>query len=325
MDIIMILVAGLSRFNLQQLDQQQPSHFQQNYPSHHFHQPPIGSVPVVPHLMPNNGDISINSLQNPAVGSAMTQPVPTSPTGPPPPFPPLASSSSAAAAVTTVTPAPIVIRPSHNDLNDAQNISKILQSSIHNGNNSTISTNHNNNHSNDKRHLGDEPLSIAKVNHKDEATKAGDEKQHHRSRRKQKATAVVTSTSPPAVATVKANQHKHTNGLNNCTDKILNNCLSLLNGDDCYDEEQIEKWKQENSELRSMVFREIRKLGRDYRGLYEQLEKVKGTFEMRFGFIQMCMDEASRFRRKNMVSCIQEWWDKNCDNKGNESTGKIKT
>lgn len=89
----------------------------------------------------------------------------------------------------------------------------------------------------------------------------------------------------------------------------MNNCLSLLNGDDGYDEEQMEKWKKENMEIRSMVFKEIRKLGRDYRGLYEQLEKVKGTFEMRFGFIQMCINEAARFRRKHMVSCIQEWWD----------------
>lgn len=304
----------MSRLNLQQLDQQTPpSHFQQNYPSHHFHQPPIGSVPVVPHLMPNNGDISMNSLQNPAIGSAMAQPVPTSPTGPPPPFPPLTSSSTPL-AVTTITPTPIVIRPSHNDLNDAQNISKILQSSIHNGNNSTISTNHNNNHSNDKRHYG-EPLSIIKVSQKDDAVKASDEKQHHRSRRTPKETAA-------AVVTVKVNQHEHTNGLNNCTDRTINN---RLNGEDCYDEEQIEKLKQENSEVRSMVFREIRKLGRDYRGLYEQLEKVKGTYEMRFAFIQMCMDEACRFRRKHMISCIQEWWDTKHENKGNESSGKKKT
>ena len=322
---LFVLVSGLSRLNIQQLDQQPPSHFQQNYPSHHFHQPPIGSVPVVPHLIPNNGDISTNSLQNPAVGSPMAQPVPTSPTGPPPPFPPIASSS---ALSTTPAATPIPIRPSHNDLNDAQNISKILQSSIHNGSSSTIgNTNHNNNHSSDKRLFGEDQLftALTKPNHKDDATKVNDEKQHHRSRRKQKAT-VVTS-SPPTVAavSVKQNQHKHTNGLNNSTDKILNNCLSVLNGDDGYDEEQIEKWKRENMETRSMAFKEIRKLGRDFRGLYEQLEKVKGTFEMRFGFIKMCIDEAGRFRRKHMVNCIQEWWDLHCDQKNIKTTDKLIT
>lgn len=323
----MFLVATLSRLNIQQLDQQPPSHFQQNYPSHHFHQPPIGSVPVVPHLMPNNGDITTNSLQNPAVGSAMAQPVPTSPTGPPPPFPSIATSSSAPAQATAT---PIPIRSSHNDLNDVQNISKILQSSIHNGSSSTMSsTNHNNNHLIDKRLFGDDQHTIAltKSNHKEDVTKAVEEKQHHRSKRKQKATVVASS--PPIVAvveTVKQNQHKHTNGLNNSTDKILSNCLSLLNGDDSYDDEQVEKWKQENKETRSMAFKEIRKLGRDFSGLYEQLEKVKGTFEMRSGFIQMCIDEACRFRRKHMVSCIQEWWEVKCDmKKVMESPGKIKT
>lgn len=256
----------------------------------------------------------------------MTQPVPTSPTGPPPPFPPVASSSLSASSTTPAAATPIPIRPSHNDLNDAQNISNILKSSIHNGSSSTISsTNHNNNHSNEKRLFGDDQLFIAltKPNHKEDAVKESDEKLHHRSRRKQKV-AALTSSPPTAIVSVKQNQHKHTNGLNNSTDKILNNCLGLLNGDDGYDDEQIEKWRKENIETRSMAFKEIRKLGRDYRGLYEQLERVKGTFDMRFGFIQMCIDEASRFRRKHMVSCIQEWWDLQCDEKNPKPANSVK-
>lgn len=304
---VLILVAGLSRLNLQQLDQQPPSHFQQNYPSHHFHQPQIGSVPVAPHPMPNNGDITANSLQTPAVGSPMTQPVPTSPTGPPPPFPTVPATST---APVVVTPTPIVIRPSHNDLNDVQNISKILQSSIHNGSGSTNHNNNNNNHSGEKRMFGDDPLSIVvpKANHKDDGVKGGEEKQRHRSRRKPKAASVA----PPAavVAAVKPNQHKHTNGLNSSAEKAPNNCQ--LNGDDSYDEEQMEKCRQENCATRISVFKEIRKLGRDYSGLYEQLERVKGTFDMRFNFIQMCIDEALRFRRKHMAGCIQEWWEARC-------------
>jgi integrator complex subunit 6 len=260
--------------------------------------------------MPNNGDITGNSLQNPAIGSAMTQPVPTSPTGPPPPFP-----SSSTTSASTPAPTPIPIRPPHNDLNDAQNISKIL-SSIHNGSGSTISTNHNNNHSNDKRLFVDEPLS--KANHKDESSKVEDDKQHHRSKRKPKAATVVTSAPPPVVINAKPNQHKHTNGLNNSTEKPVNNCHSLLNGDSSYGVEQIAKFKQENLEVRSNAFKEVRRLGRDYRGLYQQLEKVKGTFEMRFEFMQMCIDEAQRFRRKHMANCIKEWWEKRCDEKGLE-------
>jgi hypothetical protein len=198
-----------------------------------------------------------------------------------------------------------------------------MQTSTHNGSGgSTISTNHNNNHSNDKRLYVDEPLS--KANHKDEGTKTSDEKQHHRSRRKPKVPTVVTS-APVVVANAKQNQHKHTNGLNNSTDKLLNNCHNLLNGDDTYGDDQLEKWKLENNGLRSFAFKEIRKLGRDYSGLYEQLEKVKGTFDMRFGFIQMCIDEAYRFRRKHMADCIQEWWEGQCDIKSEDSDIKLKT
>ncbi|CRL04118.1 CLUMA_CG017230, isoform A [Clunio marinus] len=333
---------GLSRLNLQQLEQQQQSmssNFQQNYPIHHFHQPPIGSVPIVPHLMPNNGDITGSSIQSPAIGSAMAQPVPSSPTGPPPPFP----SISTPPVIPTPSATPITIRSQpHNDLNDAQNISKILQSSIHNGSGSTItSTNHNNNHSSsEKRLFVDEqpqqhlqqPKGAASKsnNHKDENVKAGDDQQHHRSRRKQKTTSNVTST-----AVVKSNQHTHTNGLNSnsnsssTTDKILNNnsVSSFINGDDgcCYDDEDIVKWKQENSETRAQAFKEIRRFGRNYNGLYEQLDKIKGTFEMRFNFIQMCISEALRFRRKHMVKCIEEWWTMKCDDKNIKSTGKVKT
>lgn len=247
----------------------------------------------------------------------MAQPIPTSPTGPPPPFPPVATTSTPA----PVTPIPI--RPSHNDLNDVQNISKIL-SSIQNGSSSTINTNHNNNHSSDKRLFGDDLLSITKANHKESGVKASDEKNHHRSKRKQKATVVTSSV--PTVAPSKQNEHKHTNGLSNSSsEKILGNSFSLLNGDDGYDEEQMDKVRRENTAVRTMVFREIRKPGRDYSGLYKQLEKVKGTFEMRYGFIQMSMDEANRFRRKQMASCIQEWWDDQHKEKNGDATGKYKT
>lgn len=201
-----------------------------------------------------------------------------------------------------------------------------------------MSTNHNNNHSNDKRLFIDEPV-IAKSNNKEDGTKANDEK-HHRSRRKPKAPVEPPKASAP-VAPLKQVQHKHTNGLNNNnnnitnssstnnsgSDKVLGNCINLLNGGlDAYDDEQLEKWKQENGDIRSSVYKEIRKLGRDYSGLFKQLEKVKGTFEMRFSFIEMCISEARRFRRSHMVTSIQEWWELRCDEvKCVELSGKIKT
>jgi hypothetical protein len=356
-----------------------PSLFQQNYPSH-FHQPPIGSivVPVVPNLMPNNGDLSsISTLQNPAVGSAVTQTttVPTSPTGPPPPFPPIISSSVVNAtqqptvilstnsiqAPSQITQPPlqqtIPSRPIHNnDLNDAQNISKILQSSFHNGTSSTINStsnnsstlsnnlNHNssssNNSANDKRLFIDEsePKTISNNNNNNSSNSKEDrlsnDKNHSRSKKKP---------TPTKNKQEKESKHAHTNGLiekksnhksNNSTSNNSisssksnnnNNRNSIVNGDDGIEEEIMDKFKDENVETRSLVFREIRKYGRDYSGLYEQLNKIKGTFDMRFNFIQMCIDEASRFRRKHMADCIQDWWSTNCDGTASITTATNST
>lgn len=397
MFLFLFVAAGLSRLNLQQLDLHQPhmssvSHFQQNYPSHHFHQPPIGSVPVGPHLMPNNGDLTVNTLQNPAVGSAIIQPMPTSPTGPPPAFPSIASASSSLSSTTstssvvtttssspssllslsiTTTTAPITTtsttspsistRTLHNDLNDAQNISEILKSSIHNGTSSQSTIGAASNHiNNDKRLFIDEDE--PQVNHKDErsnnnntsnnnnnntsTSNSNNDKNHHRSKRKAKSSAnrrsspiqtitttapvvvaVTTTTTIAATALTKKNseKHIHTNGLID-SKKANNNQHStlLVNGDDDADDETLDKLKEENMETRSLVFREIRKLGRDYSGLYEQLSKIKGNFDIRFSFIQMCIDEASRFRRKHMADCIQEWWATRCDDVS-DLMGKRKT
>jgi integrator complex subunit 6 len=178
-----------------------------------------------------------------------------------------------------------------------------------------------------------------------DAKNSQDEKHHHHhrkatTRRKQKSTSPMSSAESSATSTPsKPSQHTHTNGLINSTEK-LNNCLSnnnnnnssnnsanLMNGDDDsavksaqLEDEQLEKLKDENMEARSLVFKEIRKLGRDYSGLYQQLSKVKGNFDMRFTFIQMCIDEANRFRRKHMATCIQEWWENSL-----EQTSRSKT
>jgi integrator complex subunit 6 len=327
---------------LDQQQQQPPSssHFTQAYPSHHFQQmPPTGTVPVVAsNMIPNNGELSIIVPSPSAIAS---QPMPTSPTGPPPPFPPAISNSTSNAATPTIpsptsqvppsitpaavatatTPTPRTIH--NNDLNDAQNISKILQS-LHNGSTaSTISAVVN--HNNDKNHDGSNAN-----NHKEE--KLNNEKPtHHRTKRKQQQSPGQKSASnqqqPQQQQNTKKNSsHVHTNGL--ISDKKSKSRVSNGNTEEdslLLDDEIVEKMKEENLETRSLVFREIRKMGRDYSGLYEQLGKVKGSSEMRFNFIQMCIDEASRFRRKHMADCIQEWWLSNSVGGENNVIAPIKT
>lgn len=283
--------------------------------------PPTITVPIVPLLIPNNVDLIATTL--PPISVAITssalnsQPMPTSPTGPPPPFPPpLSSTASTTVPVPTSTPPSVQIPTAvttqrsipnnNNDLNDAQNISKILQS-LHNGSGSS-SIGAVANHNNDKsKH---DEISTVQVNNNKEEKLNNEKQQHHRAKRKSQQPSSVPK--PATAQPKKSSSHVHTNGL--ISEKKSNS--RIANGDDnniIVDDEIAEKTKEENLETRSLVFREIRKLGRDYSGLYEQLAKVKGTFEMRFNFVQMCIDEASRFRRKHMADCIQEWWLSKCD------------
>uniref|UniRef100_A0A1L8DAQ1 Putative dead box rna helicase n=1 Tax=Nyssomyia neivai TaxID=330878 RepID=A0A1L8DAQ1_9DIPT len=79
------------------------------------------------------------------------------------------------------------------------------------------------------------------------------------------------------------------------------------------DEEQKENIRQANLETRTMVFRDIRRPGRDYSLLLEHMSLIKGNFETKFNFVQMCINESMRFRRKRMAESIQEWWEKQID------------
>lgn len=75
-------------------------------------------------------------------------------------------------------------------------------------------------------------------------------------------------------------------------------------------EEQMDKVRQNNTEARTTIFKDIRRPGRNYSILLEHLDLVKGDYETKFNFIQMCITEALRFRRKKMADCIEEWWTK---------------
>ncbi|XP_005176852.2 integrator complex subunit 6 [Musca domestica] len=75
-------------------------------------------------------------------------------------------------------------------------------------------------------------------------------------------------------------------------------------------DEQKEQARKHNMDLRAQVFRDIRRPGRNYSQLLEHLNLIKGDDDMKSKFIQMCITESLRFRRKQMVNSIQEWWDK---------------
>uniref|UniRef100_A0A182RMV1 VWFA domain-containing protein n=1 Tax=Anopheles funestus TaxID=62324 RepID=A0A182RMV1_ANOFN len=74
------------------------------------------------------------------------------------------------------------------------------------------------------------------------------------------------------------------------------------------DEQELEQIEEMNLKTRSIVFRDIRRPGRDYTQLLKHLELVQGSRMTQKHFVDMCVHEARRFRRHRMVECIQEWW-----------------
>ncbi|XP_053678567.1 integrator complex subunit 6 [Anopheles nili] len=75
------------------------------------------------------------------------------------------------------------------------------------------------------------------------------------------------------------------------------------------DEQELEQIEEMNLKTRSVVFRDIRRPGRDYTQLIKHLELVQGSRSTQKNFIDMCMHEARRFRRHRMADCIQQWWE----------------
>uniref|UniRef100_A0A182VK59 VWFA domain-containing protein n=1 Tax=Anopheles merus TaxID=30066 RepID=A0A182VK59_ANOME len=74
------------------------------------------------------------------------------------------------------------------------------------------------------------------------------------------------------------------------------------------DEQELERIEETNLRTRSIVYRDIRRPGRDYAQLLKHLELVQGSRATRKHFVDACVQEARRFRRHRMVECIQEWW-----------------
>jgi integrator complex subunit 6 len=251
------------------------------------HQPPILTLPLV---------------STPVVTCSI--PSPTSPTAP---------------IVTVATTPTITTRVHHNDMNDASNISKILQSSITNGSgsNSSISTNNNlvTSSSSDKR-----SHDSIKYYQREDSMKSTTESSKSIGRSKKKEPKTPTKLEKVVNSN---NQHKHVNGSSDA--KLTNNSNHHQNGDEIYSEEDIKKWEIANQETRILVFREIRKFGRDYGGLFKELEKVKGNYELQNSFVQTCINECLRFKRKAMATSIEDWWEKRhiCRNNG-QATGKLK-
>lgn len=242
-------------------------------------------------------------------------------------------------------PSPPIIVTSHNDLNDAQEISKILQQ-CHNGstsgnsgpvNHTTLAINNMNNNNNLSSN-GNTVISFDPIS----SYSHGSHKNHNRYSDRTTNDIDINPMANSMITPLHLSNHVNSNDSNaihnehtyrkhadspstehatapttNDSNSASTPCEENGIADHDDDEEQKENIKQSNLNARKIIFQDIRRPGRNYSLLLEHLNLIKGSLETKLQFIQMCIEESQRFRRKKMADCIQEWWDKYVDKTNN--------
>lgn len=299
--------------------------------------PPLGMTMSTPanvfmptHFTPQ--PVTISSLAQTPIVMQPSAPVTPPHNGPPAPTitapPPIVVAQHTPPATPAPAPQPLII-PHHNDLNDATEISKILQqchngSSGSNGNSSSLLDT---THTTHKSHRHTTSLTttptaaVVTVNNKDEDnhkmdvdddvmvslfTPSTQHNSNHFIPHHNNDTAIANSIgsgvgailTPAAIPVADAHIKRESADTNDNQEEIVD------------DDEHKENIKQNNLNARKIIFQDIRRPGRDYSLLLDHLNLIEGNLETKLQFIQMCIEESQRFRRKKMADCIQEWWDK---------------
>lgn len=352
-----------------------PAQLQMQMPNHHLHhtisgmphQAPAAFIGMAPYLLqaPNNNTNTVSNLQPPQ-GLQMGVPQAYSAHGLGTPaiqqngslaqvntVLSTPSSTSATQTLSFQIPSPPVIVTPHNDLNDAQEISKILQQ-CHNGSTSGNSStgnhtipppNNNINNNNNLSSNGNNAISFDPIS----SYSHGSHKNHNRYSDRTvneidispMANSMVTplhlsnhvNSNDSTAINNEHSQHKqvdapsteHATTATNNANSASTPCEENGTADPDDDEEQKENIKQNNLNARKIIFQDIRRPGRDYSLLLEHLNLIKGSLETKLQFIQMCIEESQRFRRKKMADCIQEWWDKYVDKTNHFNTIEFAT
>lgn len=69
------------------------------------------------------------------------------------------------------------------------------------------------------------------------------------------------------------------------------------------------EWKiwSHNVNLRQQVVKEVRKPGKRYDDLFDLMNKVQGSFEIKQAFVQDIIHEAGRFKKKHLISLLEQF------------------
>ncbi|KAH8266751.1 hypothetical protein KR026_000070 [Drosophila bipectinata] len=257
-----------------------------------------------------------------------------------------ASSSSATSSATGSTSSSSAYF-SHNDINDASEISRILQtchngtsgsssSSTSGGSGSSSSLNGNGNGDSGSGGADSDHLGFGAANSFDAlkraagtGTSAGNPHyywasglNHHQNHTTSAAGGGTASAAGSGAAPAASNNHRSSpskiaeiKASSSCSSSPTHNNNGDLSAPPVTNpliltDEQREAARKHNIDLRLQVFRDIRRPGRDYSQLLEHLNLIKGDHEMQSDFVEKCIVESLRFRRHQMVSSIQDWWDR---------------
>ncbi|XP_062521913.1 integrator complex subunit 6-like [Corticium candelabrum] len=66
----------------------------------------------------------------------------------------------------------------------------------------------------------------------------------------------------------------------------------------------------DNGALKNLIFKELRKPGKNFTLVFEHLGNVKGTVEVKRSFLNDIIREAGRFKRKQLVEQLKDWGEK---------------
>lgn len=289
---------------------------------HQMNSPTLNAIPLAPQILTN----APFSLNQPAPS---TIPVPSAIIGITQPYTsPLLQQNGAQ----TITPVPLH-NQAHNDLNDAQEISKILQQ-CHNGastNSGSSSSNisiiishsnsisHGNSNSNGNGGILYEP--IVSTSHLNQKPTNRSERDTTPSRNDFEPPSNLFATVSHSPQNHLTNSTENTSATHKGKPEVQSNSCNIVNFEEdilCRqenDEEFKESIRENNLKARKIIFQDIRRPGRDYSQLLEHLNLIKGDLETKLKFVEMCIGESQRFRRKKMGDCIREWFENkiNCD------------
>ncbi|XP_014470620.1 PREDICTED: integrator complex subunit 6 isoform X2 [Dinoponera quadriceps] len=70
---------------------------------------------------------------------------------------------------------------------------------------------------------------------------------------------------------------------------------------------ELEEIRRHNLSIRELVYREVRRKGRNYTALLSHLHQIQGTLDIRLAFVKDIVRESLRFKRRHLASVLEDY------------------